>query len=166
MTWRSKAMISKKLISIIAASIFAGLIVSPAQARFGGGGFGGGFHVGFGGFHGGFGGFHGGGGFARGPVFVGHTFMGRPAFARSAFVGSSAFARSAFPGRSVFIHRPFVRHAFFARRHFVGPFVGAGFATGVIAAGYPSCWTWVPTDFGWQQVWACGPDWGSSDWGW
>jgi hypothetical protein len=23
-----------------------------------------------------------------------------------------------------------------------------------------SCWTWVPTDFGWQRVWACG------DWGW
>ena len=147
-------MIYKKLVSIIAASIFAALIVSPAQARFGGGG---GFHGGFGGggFHGGFGGLHGGGGFARSPAFAGHAFMGRPAFARSAFVG-----------RPVFVHRPFVRHAFFVRRHFVGPFVGAGFATGVFAAGYSSCWTWVPTNFGWQQVWACGPDWGSSDWGW
>ena len=165
-------MIYKKLVSIVAASVFAALIVSPAQARFGGGG---GFHGG--GFHGGFGGFHGGGGFVRGPAFAGHAFMGRPAFARgafvgrpafarSAFVGSHAFARSAFVGRPVFVHRPFVRHAFFRHRHFVGPFVGAGFAAGVVAAGYSSCWTWVPTNFGWQQVWACGPDWGSFDWGW
>jgi hypothetical protein len=95
------------------------------------------------------GGFHGGGGFVRGPAFAGHGFMGRPAFAQRAFIG-----------RPVFVHRPFVRQAFFARRNFVGPFVGAGFATGVIAAGYSSCWTWVPTNFGWQQVWACNPYWG------
>ena len=139
-------MICKKLVFIIVASVLgAALIASPAQARFGG-------------FHGG--GVHGGGGFVRGPAFAGHAFMGRPAFAGRAFIGRPAFARSAFIGRPVFVRRPFVRHAFFARRNFVGPFVGAGFATGLIAAGYSSCWTWVPTNFGWQQVWACDPYWG------
>ena len=133
-------MIYKKLVCIIAASVLgAALTISPAQARFSGGG----------GFHGGFGGFHSGGGFARGPAFAGRAFMGRPAFARSSFIG-----------RPAFVHRPFVRHAFFRHRHFVGPFVGVGFATGAIAAGYSSCWTWVPTAFGWRQVWACDPYWG------
>jgi hypothetical protein len=48
-------------------------------------------------------------------------------------------------------------------RRFVGPFFGAG----VVAAsyGYSTCWTWVPTAFGWRRVWACGPSWGSG-WGW
>ena len=64
----------------------------------------------------------------------------------------------AFVGRRAFVGRPFVHRAFFHRRHFVGPFIGAG----VIAAGYSSCWTWVPTAFGWQRAWACG--WGSP-WG-
>jgi hypothetical protein len=30
----------------------------------------------------------------------------------------------------------------------------------VVAAGYSTCWTWVPTSFGWRRVWACGPSWG------
>ena len=64
----------------------------------------------------------------------------------------------AFVGRRAFVGRPFVHRAFFPRRHFVGPFIGAG----IVAAGYSSCWTWVPTAFGWQRVWACG--W-SSPWG-
>jgi len=131
-------MIDKKLVYIIAAALFAALIVSPAQARFGGGG---GFH----------GGFHGGGGFAGGHAFAGHAFMGRPGFVGRPFA-RNAFARSAIIRRPAFVHRPFVRHAFFRHRHFVGPFVGAAFATGLAA----SCWTWVPTDFGWQRVWVCG----------
>jgi hypothetical protein len=53
------------------------------------------------------------------------------------------------------------------RRGFVGPFFG----TGVFAASYgaSTCWTWVPTAFGWRRVWACDPGWGSGwgpGWGW
>jgi len=45
---------------------------------------------------------------------------------------------------------PHDRFAFFHRRHF-GPFFG------VYASAYSSCWNWVPTAFGWRQVWVCGP---------
>lgn len=92
------------------------------------------------------GGWHG-GGWRGGPGFVG---------------------RSAFIGRPGFVGRPFFRARHFAfRRGFVGPFVGAG----VLAAGYgySTCWTWVPTAWGWRRVWACGPTWGASwgpSWGW
>jgi hypothetical protein len=140
----------------------------------GGGGMGGGFRgaaIGGGGMGGGFrgapmgGGFRGGGpGIARiggrGPGFVGRSaFIGRPGFVgRSAFIG-----RPGFVGRSAFIGRPFThraifparRVAFFPRRRFIAPFFGAGlFAAGY---GYSSCWRLVPTAFGWQQVWVCGP---------
>ena len=93
-----------------------------------------------GGWHGG--GWHG-GGWRGGPGFVGRrAFVGRPFVSRAAF----------FPARRIGFHR-----------RFVGPFFGAG----VIAAGYSTCWTWVPTSFGWRQVWACGPSWGwGSPWGW
>jgi hypothetical protein len=40
--------------------------------------------------------------------------------------------------------------AFFPHRRF-GPFFG------VYAGGYGSCWSWVPTAFGWRYVWTCGP---------
>jgi hypothetical protein len=136
-------MIYKKLTSLaVATMIGAALIAAPAQARFGGGGGmrgGGGFavaHVG------GFGGSRGGGGFVRGPAFVG----------RSAFIGRSAFVnRAFFPGR---------RFAFFPHRRFVAPFFGVG---ALYAAGYSSCWTWVPTAFGWQRVWACNSSYGYGD---
>jgi hypothetical protein len=143
-------------------------------AAIGGGGMGGGFRgaaIGGGGMGGGFrgapmgGGFRGGGpGIARigggGPGFVGRSaFIGRPGFVgRSAFIG-----RPGFVGRSAFIGRPFAnraffparRAAFFPRRRFITPFFGAGlFAAGY---GYSSCWRLVPTAFGWQQVWVCGP---------
>jgi hypothetical protein len=49
--------------------------------------------------------------------------------------------------RGFFPHR---RFAFFHRRHF-GPFFG------IYAASYSSCWSWVPTAFGWRRVWVCGP---------
>jgi hypothetical protein len=50
---------------------------------------------------------------------------------------------------------PARRAAFFPRRRFIAPFFGAGlFAAGY---GYSSCWSLVPTAFGWQRVWVCGP---------
>jgi hypothetical protein len=99
------------------------------------------------------GGFRGGGpGIARigggGPGFVGRSaFIGRPGFVgRSAFIGRPFANRAFFPAR---------RAAFFPRRRFIAPFFGAGlFAAGY---GYSSCWRLVPTAFGWQQVWVCGP---------
>ena len=170
-------MIDKKLVSIIAAGILgAALIVSPAQAQFGGRG-----------------GVHGGGGFARGPAFAGpamgrpafagpamgspgfaqHAFVGRPAFAQHAFVGRPAFAghtfvgrpvfaRHAFIGHPVFAHRPFVRHAFFRHRHFVHRRVffagGPWWSDGWGGYGYydDGCWQWVPTPSGLRQAWVCG----------
>ena len=140
-------MLYKKLACLAAiAAIGATLMAVPAQARFGGAGFGG-MHGGFGGFggmHGGFGGFGG----MRGAGFAGARIGGFGAgFAgRSAFVGRPAFVnRGFFPGR---------RFAFFGHRRFIAPFFGVGAA---FAAAGTSCWTWVPTAFGWRQVWAC--DW-------
>jgi hypothetical protein len=84
-----------------------------------------------GGWHGGGGGgWH--GGFVRGPAFV---------------------------GRSAFVHHGFYpghRFAFFRRHRFVGPFFGVG----TIYDGGYSCWTWVPTAYGWQHVWTCGSPYG------
>ncbi len=127
-------MICKKLaclgtVAVIAASLIA---VAPAQARFGGGGFGG-----FGGMRG--------GGFAAARVGgFGGGVVGRPSF-----VGRPAFVnRGFFPGR---------RFAFFPHRRFIAPFFGFG---ALAAASYSSCWTWVPTAFGWRRVWACGSDYG------
>jgi hypothetical protein len=147
-----KLAIYKKLAGVAAAAVVgATLMAVPAQARFGGFGGGGGMHVGgFGGMHGGgFGGMHVGGfggmragGFGGmhvggfGGVRVGgfhNGFVGRPAF----------FHRGFFPNR---------RFAFFPHRRFIAPFFGVG---ALYAAGYSSCWTWVPTAWGWQRVWAC-----------
>jgi hypothetical protein len=132
-------MIEKKFACFSATLVIgAALIAFPAQARFGGFG-GGGWHGGGGGWHGGFpgGGFR--AGFVRGPAFVSHrAFVGRPFFVHRAF----------FPGR---------RFAFFPRRRFFGPFFGAG---AIWATGYSSCWTWIPTAFGWQQIWVCGSPYG------
>ena len=126
-------MIYKKLAALAAATVIgAVLIAAPAQARFGG-----------------FGGMRVGGGFAGARVggFTGFRsgFVGRPAF-----VGGSAFINHGFfPGR---------RFAFFPNRRFIAPFVGVGaFGVGLTAS---SCWTWVPTAFGWRQVWACDSSWG------
>jgi hypothetical protein len=72
-------------------------------------------------------------------------------------------------GRPGFVGRPwlagrlgfrglYARHPFFPRRRFARPFFGVGLGLGGLyaATAYSSCWTWVPTAFGWQQVWACG----------
>jgi len=131
-------MIYKKLACLAATAVIgATLMAVPAQARFGGGGFGGMHGGGFGG--GGFGGMHG-GGFAGARVAgFGGGFAGR-----SAFVGRPAFVnRGFFPGR---------RFAFFPRRRFIAPFFGFG---ALYAAAYPSCWTWVPSFYGWRRVWVC-----------
>jgi hypothetical protein len=143
----------KKLACLTAIVVGATLMAVPAQARFGGfgGGFGGGMHVGgFGGMRpGGFGGLHV-GGFGGGVV-------GRPAFVgRSAFVGRPFINHGFFPGRHL---------AFFPHRRFIAPFFGVG---ALYAAGaYSSCWRWVPTVYGWQQVWACdsGYGYGYGDYG-
>jgi hypothetical protein len=68
------------------------------------------------------------GGFGRGPAFV-----GRPGFANHGFF-------------------PTHRFAFFPHRRFIAPFFGLG---ALYAASYSSCWTWVPTAYGWRRVWVC-----------
>ena len=131
----------KKLACLAATAVIgATLIAVPAQARFGGAGFGG-MHGGFGGF----GGMHAAGFAAPRMGGFGAGFAGR-----SAFVGRPAFVnRGFFPGRR-FAFFPHRRFAFFAHRRF--PFFGGA----AFAAVGTSCWTWVPTAFGWQRVWACG----------
>jgi hypothetical protein len=125
-------MIHKKLAALAAGTVIgAALITAPVQAGFGGfGGMRGG--GGFAGAHvGGFGGFRGG--------FAGHpAFIGRPAFVNHGF----------FPGH---------RFAFFPHRRFIAPFFGVG---ALYAASYSSCWTWVPSPYGWQRAWVCDSDYG------
>jgi len=145
-------MIYEKLAAFAAATaIGAVLLAAPAQAGFGGmrgGGGGGGFagaHVG--GF-GGFGGMRGGGGFAGAHVGGFGGFRG-------GFAGHSAFV-----GRSAFVHHGFFPHhrfAFFRHHRFIGPFFGVG---ALYAAGYSSCWRWVPTAYGWRRAWVCNYDYG------
>jgi hypothetical protein len=150
-----KTVIYKKLAALAVVTVVGAVLISaPAEARFGGG-FGGGGGFGAGGFRGasiGGGGFR--GGFVRGPGFGGGVVRG------PAFVG-----RSAFMGRSAFVHRGFFpnrRFAFFPRRRFLGaPFFGVG----AFALAASSCWTWVPTTFGWRRVWACDSGWGGLGWG-
>jgi hypothetical protein len=131
-------MIYKKLAALAAATVIgAALMAAPAQARFGGFG---GMHVG-----GGFAGAHVGGFTGFRGAFVGHPgFVGRPGF-----VGGSAFVNHGyFPGR---------RFAFFPNRRFVAPFFGVGALYG---ASYSTCWTLVPTAYGWQRAWVCDSDYG------
>jgi hypothetical protein len=137
-------MMYKKLACLAAAAVIgATMLAVPAQARFGG--FGGMHAGGFGGMHvGGFGGMRVGGFGGMRVGGFGGGFVGRPAFiGRSAFVGRPFLNHGFFPNR---------RFAFFPHRRFFGPFFGFG---GLYAAGYSSCWTWVPTVYGWQRVWAC-----------
>jgi hypothetical protein len=55
--------------------------------------------------------------------------------------------------------RPFHRVAFNRFHHRRFAFAAAPFAVGVGVYG-GSCWTWQPTSWGWQRVWACGYDYG------
>jgi hypothetical protein len=145
----------RKVIIALAAVTFTGAMAvsSTADARMGGGG--GGFRGGGGGgFHGGMmgGGFRGGmgGGFRGG--LVGGGF-------RSAMVGGgfrSAGLRSGFVGSRSFAPR-FARFNRFGHRRFA--FAAVPFAVGVGLYG-GSCWSWQPTPWGWQRVWACDYDYG------
>jgi hypothetical protein len=161
----------RKVIIALAAVTFVGAVAASttADARMGGmgGGFhGGGFHGGGfhgGGFHGG--GFHGGGFRAAG---IGAGFRGgmvgggfRSAAFRGGFVGSRSFAfRPGFAPRvNRFAFARFNNRVAFARinrfhnRRFFA-FAAAPFVAGVGLYG-ASCWSWQPTPWGWQRVWAC-----------
>jgi hypothetical protein len=94
-----------------------------------------------------------GGGF-RGAA-IGGGFRG--AAFRGGFVGSRSFAFR--PGFAPRVNRfAFARfHRFHNRRFFA--FAAAPFVAGVGLYG-GSCWTWQPTSWGWQRVWACGYDYG------
>jgi hypothetical protein len=177
-------MVAKVIIALAAITFAVAMAAStPADARMGGGGGfrGGGFHgaaIG-GGFRGGMvgGGFRGaafrggvvGGGF-RGAAFrggvVGGGFRGtafrggvvgggfRSAAFRGGFVGSRSFAFR--PGFAPRVNRfAFARFNRFHHRRFAFvPFVsGVGLYGG-------SCWSWQPTPWGWQRVWACDYDYG------
>src|SRR5262245_18054082 len=138
--------IVRKITIALAAVAFAGAIAAAttADARMGGGG-------GIGPRGGGFG-----GGGMRGAVMGGggvrSTMVGggfRAAGMRSAFVGPRSVAFR--PGFA----RPVNRFAFNRFHHRRFAFAAVPFAVGVGYYG-GSCWTWQPTAWGWQQVWACG----------
>ena len=169
-------MVRRIMIPLAAIAIASVMAASTAaDARGGGGGHGGGMGGGHGGgFHGGGGrrlprrgiggGFRGGGmgGGFRG-VAVGGGF-------RSAMVGGgfrgAGFRRGVIGPRN-FAFRPgfaprFNRVAFgrfgrFHHRRFA--FAAVPFVAGVGLYG-SSCWSWQPTPWGWQRVWACGYDYG------
>src|SRR6266498_1552620 len=94
-------------------------------------------------------------GWVVGFAAVGGGFRGS-AF-RGGFVGSRSFAfRPGFAPR--FNRFAFARfHRFHNRRFFA--FAAAPFVAGVGLYG-GSCWSWQPTPWGWQRVWACGYDYG------
>jgi hypothetical protein len=166
----------RKVIIALAAVAFVGAVAASTTADARMGGMGGGFHGG--GFHGG--GFHAagiGGGF-RGGGFRGAAFRGgvvgggfRSAAFRPAVVGGgfrSAAFRHGFVGSRSFAFRPgfaprahrfaFARFNRFHHRRFFA-FAAAPFVAGVGLYG-ASCWSWQPTPWGWQRVWACGDDYG------
>jgi hypothetical protein len=164
----------RRYIIALAAVTFAGAVAASttADARMGGGG--GGFHGG--GFHGG--GFRGGGvgGGFRGAM-IGGGFRGagvgggfRGAMMGGGFRGGSfrgAGFRGGFVGPRNLAFRPgfaprfnrfaFARFGRFHHRRFA--FAAAPFVAGVGLYG-GSCWSWQPTAWGWQRVWACGYDYG------
>lgn len=77
---------------------------------------------------------------------IGAALMAAPAQARGGvggFGGGGMHAGAVGPG--------FVGGHGFAGRRLVGPLFGLG--VGLYAAS--SCWTLVPTAFGWEQVWTC-----------
>lgn len=78
----------RTLTRVVLCCLLATATLYP-QRGMGRGGFGGGFHGGFGGFHGGFGGFHGGGSFHGG--FHGNGIVGRRGFGFGGFWGWPAW---------------------------------------------------------------------------
>jgi hypothetical protein len=111
------------------------------------------------------GGFRGGmaGGGFRGAAFARSAPVGggfrNPAF-RGGFVGARSFAFR--PGFAPRVNRfAFARFNRFHRRRFFA-FAAAPFVAGVGLYGAygASCWSWQPTPWGWQRVWACDYDYG------
>jgi hypothetical protein len=103
-----------------------------------------------------------GGGF-RGAAFARSAPVGggfrNPAF-RGGFVGARSFAFR--PGFAPRVNRfAFARFNRFHRRRFFA-FAAAPFVAGVGLYGAygASCWSWQPTPWGWQRVWACDYDYG------
>jgi hypothetical protein len=124
----------RKIVIALAAVTFAGAMAAStaADARMGGGG-GGRGGSGFGG------GIHGGGSF--------HSAMVGGGIRSSRFVGSRNLAFR--PGAARFNRVAFARFHRFHRARFA--FASVGLYGG-------SCWSWQPTAWGWQRVWACDYD--------
>jgi hypothetical protein len=82
---------------------------------------------------------------------------------RTGFVGPGRFGfRPAFGVRPGFGPRFGFRNRFFFRNRFA--FAAVPFGVGL---GYgASCWSWVPTAWGWQRAWVCGNDYGYGYCGW
>jgi hypothetical protein len=125
----------RKIVIALAAVTFAGAMAAStaADARMGGGGGGGG---------------RGGGGFGggiRGGSF--HSAMVGGGIRSGRFVGSRNFAFR--PGAARFNRVAFARFHRFHRARFA--FASVGLYGG-------SCWSWQPTPWGWQRVWACDYD--------
>jgi hypothetical protein len=151
-----------KIIIALAAVTFAGAVAAAttADARMGGvGGFRGG--IASGGFRGAAvgGGFRSaaiGGGFRSAAVGGGFRGAAVGGGFRGGFVGSRSFAvRPGFTPR--FNRFAFARFNRFHHRRFA--FAAVPFVAGVGLYG-SSCWSWQPTPWGWQRVWACGYDYG------
>ena len=148
-----------------AAAVGGGFRGGMAGGGFRGGMAGGGFRAAAigGGFRGGAvgGGFR---GAAFRPAVVGGGFRS-PAF-RGGFVGARSFAFR--PGFAPRVNRfafarfhnrfAFARFNRFHHRRFFA-FAAAPFVAGVGLYG-ASCWSWQPTPWGWQRVWACGDGYG------
>lgn len=90
------------------------------------------------------GGWHGGGGAWHGAAIHG-------AAIRGAAIHGAAWHGAAWHGGWHGRFFPHHRFAFFHHRRHFGPLFG------LYASGYSSCWSWVPTAFGWRRVWVCGP---------
>jgi hypothetical protein len=124
----------RKITIALAAVAFAGAVAAStgADARMGGGG-----------------GSHGGGGFGGGGRGGGsfHSAMVGGGARGAGFVGSRSVAFRSGPAH--FNRVAFARHHRFHRARFA--FASVGFYGG-------SCWSWRPTAWGWQRVWACDYD--------
>jgi hypothetical protein len=91
------------------------------------------------------GGFHGGGGFRAGGMGMRGGFVGARSFGARPFIGARRFVGA----------RPFIgpRRFAFARFHRFNRFAFASVPF-FVGAGI-SCWSWVPTAWGWRRVWVC-----------
>jgi hypothetical protein len=94
---------------------------------------------------GGFAGGHFAGGHFAGAHFAGAHFGGFP--------GARGFARPGFRQPAFFPAHHFAQFHHF-RRHRNLTFFGVGLGLGYAS---DTCWQWLPTRYGWQWVWACGP---------